>query len=364
METQQTTVPATSEVNFPSDQAPAPLPTQIRFEDIFGNFRTTTTVPTDVPKTVADQVRIYVDSLTSPTIWRLYWYDIKSNVWKYSSLPVSLSSDVSGTLPIANGGTGQTTATAAFNALDPQTTKGDIITHDGSNSVRYAVGANGTQLRADAAQTNGIFWEQPFGIQSTDFGASTRFSFNQSGGATRSHAASGVGMSTPAGGNAYGELVMELGGSANFTAYARPSMFSCQMYLNALDTSCVAYIGIGRPTVALTGITYTPKHVGFKLINSGGTITLYGTVSNGSTESTVTISTVSAGSNLDLVAYITNSGTVNFWARNDGAAYSVATISTNVPAGNTTEQNLSFQFSNSSTTNNITLNIYAASYQR
>lgn len=40
--------------------------------------------------------------------------------------------------PIARGGTGQITQTAAFNALSPLTTRGDIITRDASNNVRFA----------------------------------------------------------------------------------------------------------------------------------------------------------------------------------------------------------------------------------
>lgn len=39
---------------------------------------------------------------------------------------------------IARGGTGQITQTAAFNALSPLTTRGDIITRDASNNVRFA----------------------------------------------------------------------------------------------------------------------------------------------------------------------------------------------------------------------------------
>ena len=68
------------------------------------------------------------------------------------------ATSLSSTLAIANGGTGQTTATAAFNALDPLTTKGDIIVHDGTNSVRQAVGANNLVLTADSTQTNGVRW--------------------------------------------------------------------------------------------------------------------------------------------------------------------------------------------------------------
>lgn len=65
------------------------------------------------------------------------------------------------TIAINHGGTGQTTATAAFNALSPITTKADLITSDGTNNVRQAVGSNGQVLTADSAQTNGIKWATP-----------------------------------------------------------------------------------------------------------------------------------------------------------------------------------------------------------
>ncbi len=55
-----------------------------------------------------------------------------------------LSTGVTGALPVANGGTGQTTASAAFNALSPITTAGDLILGNGANSAtRLAIGANG-----------------------------------------------------------------------------------------------------------------------------------------------------------------------------------------------------------------------------
>ena len=56
----------------------------------------------------------------------------------------TLAISYSGTaLPIANGGTGQTTAGAAFNALSPITTTGDLIIGNGTNSAtRLAIGAN------------------------------------------------------------------------------------------------------------------------------------------------------------------------------------------------------------------------------
>jgi hypothetical protein len=71
---------------------------------------------------------------------------------------VSLATQVTGTLPIANGGTGQTTAVAAFDALAPTTTKGDLIVSNGSDNIRLAVGTNGFLLTADSAETSGVKW--------------------------------------------------------------------------------------------------------------------------------------------------------------------------------------------------------------
>lgn len=71
---------------------------------------------------------------------------------------VAAATDITGTLAIGNGGTGATTATAAFNALDPLTTKGDLIAHDGTDSVRVAVGANATVLTADSGSVAGVKW--------------------------------------------------------------------------------------------------------------------------------------------------------------------------------------------------------------
>lgn len=66
-------------------------------------------------------------------------------------------------LAISRGGTGQSTATAAFDALSPATTKGDIIIRDGTNNVRLAVGTNGQVLTADSAQASGVKWADSTG---------------------------------------------------------------------------------------------------------------------------------------------------------------------------------------------------------
>ncbi len=59
------------------------------------------------------------------------------------SLPAS---QITGTLPIANGGTGQTTANAAFNALSPMTTLGDII-YENATPAAARLPGNTTSVR-------------------------------------------------------------------------------------------------------------------------------------------------------------------------------------------------------------------------
>ena len=68
------------------------------------------------------------------------------------------ASNVTGTVAIANGGTGQTTKLAAFDALSPASTKGDLIAFDGTDNVRLPVGADGLVLQADSTQTTGLKW--------------------------------------------------------------------------------------------------------------------------------------------------------------------------------------------------------------
>lgn len=72
---------------------------------------------------------------------------------------VSLTSGVTGVLPLANGGTNTNAASAnaAFNALSPLTTKGDLVTYSTVNA-RLPVGTDGQVLSAASGQTTGLQW--------------------------------------------------------------------------------------------------------------------------------------------------------------------------------------------------------------
>ncbi len=67
---------------------------------------------------------------------------------------VSLTADITGTLAIGNGGTGQTTKAAAFDALSPMTTGGDIIYGGTSGTgTRLANGSAGQVLTSNGTTT-------------------------------------------------------------------------------------------------------------------------------------------------------------------------------------------------------------------
>ena len=64
----------------------------------------------------------------------------------------NLTSQVTGTLPIANGGTGQGTANAGFNALSPMTTLGDLV-YENSTPVATRLPGNITTTKNFLVQT-------------------------------------------------------------------------------------------------------------------------------------------------------------------------------------------------------------------
>jgi len=81
---------------------------------------------------------------------------------------VALATGVSGTLPVGNGGTGQTSLTTGAILIGnstsavtmvTQTTKGQILIGDGSGAPQMlGVGSNDEVLTADSGETTGVKW--------------------------------------------------------------------------------------------------------------------------------------------------------------------------------------------------------------
>ena len=75
-----------------------------------------------------------------------------------TGIPLGTDASLTGTLSVAKGGTGQTTANAGFNALSPMTTGGDLI-YGGASGVatRLANGSSG-QVLTSAGGTSAPTW--------------------------------------------------------------------------------------------------------------------------------------------------------------------------------------------------------------
>lgn len=58
----------------------------INLFDIIGMVETTTTIPTKGASSLKQQIVIYINNLSSPTVKRLYIYSNKARLWSYVTL--------------------------------------------------------------------------------------------------------------------------------------------------------------------------------------------------------------------------------------------------------------------------------------
>lgn len=133
---------------------------------------------------------------------------------------VSLTAEVTGLLPIANGGTGQNTAALAFGALSPLTTKGDLLTFDTANN-RLAIGSNTFVLTADSTQATGMKWAAATGgITSVGLSVPATSIFGVTGSPVTSSGTLGLTTTGTQGGIPYFSSTSQLTSSAALTNHA------------------------------------------------------------------------------------------------------------------------------------------------
>lgn len=69
-----------------SENENLPQGEEVSFLDLIDKVKTVTTIPTYIPKILSQQVVVYVDSITTPTVKRLYIYADRVGVWYYITL--------------------------------------------------------------------------------------------------------------------------------------------------------------------------------------------------------------------------------------------------------------------------------------
>ena len=174
-------------------------------------------------------------SAQSPTNGQTIVFNSSTTLWENNT--VSLSVGVNGTLPIANGGTGQTTASAAFNSLSPVTTTGDLIIGNGTNSsTRLGIGTNGYVLTSNGTTAT---WSAATGGVSQII-AGTNVTISPAGG-------TGVVTINSTGG----------GGGGGTSTYTRTTFTATAGQTVFTATYAVGYLQIYVNGVLLTGSDYT-----------------------------------------------------------------------------------------------------------
>jgi hypothetical protein len=197
-----------------------------------------------------------------------------------------LSTGVTGTLPIGNGGTGQTTASTAFNALSPITTVGDLILGTGTNTAgRLAIGANSYVLTSDGTTAS---WAAPSGGVSTFSAGTTGFTPNTA--TTGAVTLSGT-LATTNGGTGLTSF------TTNGAVYATST--------SALTTGTLPVASGGSGATTLTGVLFGNGSSPFTAATGSEIATAIGStaVTNATNASNVAITTGSATTNY--LAFVT-----------------------------------------------------------
>jgi len=242
-----------------------------------------------------------------------------------------LSSGVTGTLPIANGGTGQSTAAAGFNALSPITTTGDLIIGNGTNSAtRLAIGTSGYVLTSNGttaswqASTGGV---TSFSGGSTGLTPSTPTTGAISLAGTLGVGYGGTGVTTSSGANSVvlRDANANITGNAFFAGSTSVAASGTTITLTAASTPIYVITGSGGQVVTLPNATTLPNGAIFSFNNnqSSGAIT----VQNASSTTVLTVQSGAYGT----VVLLSNATSAGSWDTHfqvpSNAAWSTNTLS-------------------------------------
>ena len=202
-----------------------------------------------------------------------------------TSIAIAASQVTSGQLSIARGGTGQTTAAAAFDALAPTTTQGDLIVRGASTNSRLAIGtanyaltSNGTTAAwSQISLTAGVSGTLPIANGGTNgtatptagavaYGTGTAFAFSSAGTASQvllsggtgsptwsNQSALSVGTATTATnvtGGAAGSLVYQTGSGATSTLALGTSTYVLTAGASAPQYTAQSSLSVGSATTA------------------------------------------------------------------------------------------------------------------
>ena len=223
------------------------------------------------------------------------------------------TSALSGTLGIGSGGTGQTTASAAFNALSPITAAGDLIIGNGANSAtKLAIGSNGYVLTSNGTTAT---WAalgtsvSSFSAGTTGFTPSTGTTGAVTLAGTLNVANGGTGVTASSGANS----VVLRDANQNITAnsisegYSNVAAAGTTTVLTVASVPNYVVTGSGGQTYQLPDATTLPNGANYTFNNnqSSGTIIV-------KNNSSTTVATIQSGGFVD-VSLLSNATAAGSW---------------------------------------------------
>lgn len=205
------------------------------------------------------------------------------------------------------------------------------------------------------------------GILSTFFEDTGRFTESQGGGGSGAYNTDGFAMQTSNTSGSYAKILLQAKGDTGQIYNGSPrfyAAFYCNN-LNAATNQAHFYIGLGDITVAGTGITFTNRHIGFKIVKGSGVTRLYATQGDNTTENASTfLSACADGDTFEVFLKVNSSTSVDYYWRKNGGSWSSATnLTSNMPTVTTNDGRISAGVSNVSTATGFDVTLNALNYQ-
>ena len=262
-----------------------------------------------------DQTNL-VSSVNGQTgVVSIAYADLAGSIPTWNQNTTGTAAGLSTTLAIGSGGTGQTTASAAFNALSPITATGDLILGNGTNSAtRLAIGANGYLLSSNGTTAS---W------QPAPAGGVTTFSAGTTGFTPNTATSGAISLA--------GTLIVGNGGTGatTLTGYVKGAGTTALTASATIPNTDITGLGTmstqNATSVAVTGGAINGTTVGATTASTGAFTTV--------SASGVITSTVVTGTAPFTVASTTQVANLNAATAGTAGSATTATTATNLAGG-------------------------------
>lgn len=198
----------------------------------------------------------------------LAYADLAGAIPTWNQNTTGTAAGLSTTLAIGSGGTGQTTASAAFNALSPITTTGDLILGNGTNSAtRLGIGTNGYLLTSNGTtaswQAAPVSMVYPGAGIPNSTGSAWTTSYSTSGTGTVVALATGAALTNPS-----ANLINDTNGNEILGLSPTASATDFLTVKNGIGVGVPLHVYADGPSASI-GLHIQPKGSGLVTISDG-----------------------------------------------------------------------------------------------